>query len=158
MELDAIAIFFRWLHVLTACVLVGSVFYFHLLLPMGTRGLDSDAEAAVLLRTRRSLKMTVHVSLLMFLISGIFNATRNWHVYKARPLMHGLFGTHLLLGLGGVTLLMIILAGREMRRSRMAWMRWALVGLILAIAAASTLKSAREYAVIHPFQTPAAGH
>ena len=62
---------------------------------------------------QRKVKMTVHVTLLFFLISGIFNAIKNWPIYKQNPgVMHGIFGMHVLLGLGGVTLLMIMLAGR----------------------------------------------
>ena len=57
-----------------------------------------------------------------------------------------------LLGLGSITLLMIVLAGRETRRSRASWTRWALTGLILAIGAASTLKSVREWVLVHPSQ------
>jgi uncharacterized membrane protein len=151
MELNAANIFFRWLHIISACLLVGSVYFFHVLLPLGTRGLDSMAQETVYLRCRRGFKMTVHVTLLLFLISGIYNSIKSWHIYTRNPgVMHGLFGTHLLLGLGAITLLMVMLAGREPRKSRTGWTRWALIALVLAVAVASTLKSAREYATAHP--------
>ena len=42
--------------------------------------------------------MTVHITLLFFLISGIFNAMRIGAVYKTNPpVMHALFGLHVLL-------------------------------------------------------------
>ena len=97
--------------------LVGSVFFFEVLLPIGTRGLESDASEALYLRCRRGFKMTVHITLLLFLISGIYNTVRNWSVYKPYPLMHGLFGVHVLLGLGSLTVLMVLLAGREVKRN-----------------------------------------
>ena len=157
MELNAVSIFFRWLHLVAACGLVGSVFFFALLLPRGLRGLDAEAAEAVTLRCRRGFKMTVHVSLLLFLISGTYNAIKNWPIYTLKPgIMHGLFGMHILLGLGAITLLMIMLAGREARRARNGWTRWALAALLLGIAAASTLKSAREWTLAHTL--PTVGH
>ena len=143
-------IFFRWMHLIAACALLGSVFFFHVILPLGVRGLDPVAEEAVYLRCRRGFKMTVHVSLLLFLISGIYNALKNWPTYTLRPgIMHGLFGMHLLLGLGAITALMFMLAGRKARRSSAAWTRWVLVALALGIAVASTLKSTREWTLLH---------
>jgi len=151
MELNVVSIFFRWLHIISACLLVGSVYFFQVVLPLGTRSSDPAAQETVYLRCRRGFKMTVHVTLLLFLISGIYNALKNWPIYTRNPaIMHGLFGAHLLLGLGAITLLMIMLAGREAKKSRMGWARWALIALILAVAVAATLKAAREYATAHP--------
>jgi uncharacterized membrane protein len=155
MTLSLAPIFFRWLHVGSACILIGSVFFHDLLLPMGTRGLDAASQELVALRCRRGFKMTVHVTLLLFLISGIFNAIKNWPIYTSNPgLMHGMFGMHVLLGLGAITLLMIALAGREPKRARAGWTRLALVALLLGVAAASTLKSAREWTITHQQTAP----
>lgn len=145
LQLDWVAILSRWLHMITACMLVGSVFFFHVILPSGTKGLDAQGQETLYLRCRRGLKMTVHISLLLFLVSGIYNTWLNRARYKMHPgIMHGLLGMHVLLGLGAITALMIVLAGREPGRKGAAWTRWVLVMLAVGIAAASTLKSARE--------------
>ncbi len=151
MPLNVVNILFRWIHIVSACLLVGSVFYFLVLLPLGTRGSEPQIQETVHVRCRRGFKMTVHVTLLLFLISGVYNVLLNWHIYTQNPgAMHGLFGLHLLLGLGAITLLMIALAGREPRISNPSLIRMALIALIIAVAAASTLKAAREYAMLHP--------
>jgi uncharacterized membrane protein len=147
MEINVVvAVFFRWLHVISACILIGSVFFYHVLLPAGTRGMPADAHETAERRWRRGFKLTVHLTLLLFLISGVYNAILNWPIYTMRPgVMHGMFGMHVLLGLGAITLLMIALAGREAKIRRAGWVRWALVMLILGVAAGSTLKAAREW-------------
>ncbi|HWE00888.1 MAG TPA: hypothetical protein VG326_00660 [Tepidisphaeraceae bacterium] len=146
-----IAVFFRWLHLISACILIGSVFFYHFLLPSGVRAMEADAGEAAERRWRRGFKLTVHATLLMFLISGAYNAVRNWPIYTMRPgVMHGMFGMHVLLGLAGITLLMIVLAGREAKGRRTPWVRWALALLVLGVAAGSTLKAARESTLANP--------
>lgn len=157
MELNFLAIVMRWLHMLAACGMVGSVFYYLWILPMGLRDLDEAARLQLLRRPQRGFKMTVHATFLLFLISGTYNAMRNWVIYTYQPgLMHGLFGMHLLLGIGGVAGLMVMLAGREPRPGRNGWTRWALILLVLAIGAGSTLKSAREWTMTHGAPTASA--
>src|SRR2546429_9599410 len=99
MELNALAIFFRWLHVISACVMIGSIFFYSLLLPRGTEEMDPEPREMLYRRCRRGLKMSVHVPLLLFLISGISNTMRNWPSYTQRPgAMLGMFGMHVQLG------------------------------------------------------------
>lgn len=150
----ALPILSRWVRMITAGALFGSVFFFHVILPRGAGGLDAPGQDLVYARLRRGFKMTVHVSLLLFLASGIYNLMKNWPAYNPgnhpqRALMHGLFGLHILLGLGGIAVLMIMLAGRTPRSARAGWTRWVLVALVLGIGAASTLKSVREWAGSH---------
>ena len=153
MHIDAIGVFFRWLHVLTACVVIGSAVFLRLLLPYGLRGLaPSDAEI-VFLRCRRAFKFVAHSGIALFLISGIYNYLQARHDYKnwANPaLTHGLFGVHVLLALVAWTIMLIFLAGREPRASIRAWTKVNLVILALTVAAASTLKFAHQAAHDHP--------
>ncbi|MDB5289544.1 MAG: hypothetical protein JWL69_785 [Phycisphaerales bacterium] len=149
--LTAVGIFSRWLHVITACVLIGSAFFLQVILPMGLRGLDAAMQEGVLLRCRRGFKLVVHSSLLLLLLTGSLNAWRAWGDYSRRPgITHGVFGLHVLLGLGALVLLIIALAGREAKPSRQGWVKVSLVLLFLAVAAASTLKRLREWAHDHP--------
>ncbi len=142
MEINPLVVASRWVHVISACVLIGSLFFHAVILPGG--GLESAEWETALRRWRRGLKMTVHVTLLLFLVTGVYNTLANWPIYTRYPgFMHGLFGLHLLLGLIALTLLMVMLAGREAKATRAGWARGALILLMLGVAAASTLKSAR---------------
>jgi cytochrome bd-type quinol oxidase subunit 1 len=150
MELNAISILFRWIHIVSACALAGTVFVFSVIMPIALRGLDPETRLAINARTHRGRKMTLHITFLLFLISGIYNAWKNWPIYTQNPaVMHALFGMHVLLALAAITILMIAFAGREPKPGRSGWTKWALVLLLLAIAFSSTLKSAREWAMTH---------
>lgn len=152
-----IDIFFRWLHVVTACVVFGSAFFMRILLPIGLRGLDPEVREATFLRLRGAFKMVVHSGIALFLISGIYNTLRNWHTYNQWPgVTHGLFGLHLLLALTIFTISLILLAGSKPIQGHARWMKINIILLFLAVAVASTLKWAREYAHDHPRMNHAA--
>lgn len=143
-----LVIFFRWLHIIAACLAIGGAFFFRVILPIGTRSLAPEQCEAVFLRCRRAFKMVVHPAILAFLVSGIFNAWGNWATYKLNPpLMHGLFGTHLLLAIIVICVSLWLLAGREPGRSSRQWMRINIALMLLTVLAASTLKWARDRTV-----------
>lgn len=139
-------VLFRWIHIATACVAVGGVFFIRIVFPIGLRALDGESARVMLLKTRRVFKMVVHSSILLLLISGAFNAWMNWPKYTAMSpgLGHSLFGTHLLLALIVFSILLWVLAGKEPPATHMKWMAINLVLMFLTIAAASVLKYARE--------------
>src|SRR4051794_33490979 len=127
MNFDSILVItFRWLHIIAACFAIGGAFFLRVILPIGTSTLDAEQRQAVLLRCRRAFKMVVHPAILVFLVTGTYNAWRNWGVYSGYPqyrgLMHGTFGMHLLLGLTVIGISLWLLAGRELRRSHARWM------------------------------------
>lgn len=147
-------IFSRWVHVSVAAILTGGVFFYAILLPAAARPLELTQRDALLLRARRALKMTVHSAILLLLLTGAYNAVRNWHTYNQRPgITHGLFGIHLLLALAVMAVLLVQLSGQIPKPAQLSNLRWAVALLLLAIAAASTLKSAREWAHDHPRPT-----
>jgi uncharacterized membrane protein len=156
--LTPIDILSRWLHVITACVLTGCAFFAIFLLPVALLGLEAELRAVAKLRVRRPFKIIVHASVAFLLLSGAYNAVRNWHLYNQWPgVTHGIFGVHLLLGLAVMTMLLIALAGKAPKPSSPSLMQWALILAFLAVLAASTLKWAREYGHDHPktsFQHP----
>ncbi len=92
--------------------------------------------------------MVAHSSILLLLVSGTYNAVRNWHAYTALGpgVGHGLFGVHLLLALAVFGISLWLLAGAEPHADHGKWMAINLVLLFCAIAAASTLKYVREHA------------
>lgn len=143
-------IFFRWVHLATACVAVGGVFFIRIVLPIALRSLDgganADAVRTILLRTRRVFKMVIHTCILLFLISGTYNAVMNWSKYNAMgPTGHSLFGIHVLLALIVFGIVLWLLMGKELRPGHLKWMAINLGLMFLTIAAASVLKYAREH-------------
>lgn len=138
-------ILFRYIHVVAACLAVGGAFFIRFILPAGTRDLDAEKQAYVFLRSRRAFKMVVHTAILAFLVSGIYNAIRLFPQYKANPpLLHGLWGMHMLLGLTVFAISIVLLKGIEPPRNHRTWMKLNVALMLLTILAASTLKWARE--------------
>jgi uncharacterized membrane protein len=139
-------IFFRWMHIATAAVAVGGVFFLRIVFPIALRALDPQSAHTMLLRTRRVFKMVIHSCILLLLISGTYNAVTNWPKYSAmgHGLGHGLFGVHLLLALIVFGISLWLLMGAEPRSSHLKWLAINLGLMFLTIAAASVLKYARE--------------
>ena len=137
------AVLFRWVHVVSACVLLGGVFFMRVVLPAIDAAGGGDGQA--LLRARRVFKRVVHTCVLLLLLSGAYNAWANWPRYKLNPpVMHALFGTHVLLGVGVFVAAMAALAGAEPRKSYRRTLAVSLVLMLLGVGVASTLKWARE--------------
>jgi len=147
--LTPVDILCRWLHVITGCVLIGCAFFAFFLLPVALRGLEPPSAVAAALRVRRPFKIIVHGGVTLLLLTGVYNAIRNWHVYNQWPgITHGLFGVHLLLGLTVMALLLMALAGPAPRASARTLMKWALILAFLTVLAGSTVKWAREHALV----------
>jgi uncharacterized membrane protein len=143
----------RWTHIVTACIAIGGVFFLRIVLPVGLRAADEISATAVLLKCRRVFKMTIHTALLLFLISGTYNIVHGWADYKAMDpaIGHSLLGLHLLLGLIVLGILMWILAAKQqVPAGYMKWLAVSLGLMLVTVAVASTLKTAREAAIRHP--------
>ena len=139
-------IFFRWLHVITAMVAFGGLVFIRLILPVGLKVLEPELAMTVLLRCRRVFKIVIHSSILLFLISGTYNAMTNWGAYKnSVPLSHAFIGVHVLLALVVFGIALFVLAGKQPPKNHRKLMLINIVLLLLAVAAASTLKWVREH-------------
>jgi uncharacterized membrane protein len=139
-------ILMRYLHVVAACLAVGGAFFIRFLLPIGTRDLEAEAKDFVLLRSRRAFKMVVHPAMLAFIVSGVYNSIRLFRQYKANPpLLHGLWGTHILLGLVIFTISIMLLKGVQPPRNHRMWMKVNVGLMLVVILVASSLKWAREH-------------
>jgi uncharacterized membrane protein len=138
----------RWLHVATACVAVGGVFFARVILPVGLSVLDPSQKSAAFLKTRRVFKMVIHPCILLLILTGIFNSCIAWDKYRLNPpLLQALWGTHVLLALCAFSIALYVLAGKEPPAKHGNWMKLNLIVLFLTILAASSLKWAREKAV-----------
>jgi uncharacterized membrane protein len=140
-----LVIFSRWIHIVTACLALGGVFFMRFIFPAGISVLPDDQRSAVFLNTRRKFKIVIHTAILLFLITGTFNTMIAWEKYERNPaLMHPLWGTHVLLALVAFTIAIIVLAGPTPIQSHRKLMAINFVILLLTVAVASTLKWARE--------------
>ncbi|MGE5610889.1 MAG: hypothetical protein ACM359_16685 [Bacillota bacterium] len=142
-----LTVIFRWLHIIAAALVIGGVFFVCLVLPAGMQTMDIQTHQNAVRAWRRVFKMVVHSCILLLLASGIYNSIRLFPRYAAQPgLLHGLWGGHLLLALVAFAMALWLLAGKEPRPGHRKWMLVNLLLLLLAVAVASALKTAREAA------------
>ncbi len=149
--MDAIVpILARWLHVVAACLVLGGLVVMRLILPAGLSHIsDAETRQAVFLRCRKSFKMIVHLGILIFLLTGTYNAILNWPAYRQSvPLSHAFLGVHLLLACVAFALALWVLSGKQPPKAHAGATLINLLILLLVVAAGSSLKYARE----HPHQ------
>lgn len=158
-----LGILFRWLHIIPACLSIGGVFFMRIILPVGLTVLPPDQRKAVFLRCRRVFKFVIHPSILLFVISGIYNYIGNREAYhRVHPVAvsHALFGIHVLLAIIVFTISLILLAGKEPPVMHKQWMAVNLALLMFVVVTASTLKWVRDHAppapapIVQPISNP----
>jgi uncharacterized membrane protein len=143
-----IVIVARWLHVISACLVIGGVTFIRFVLPGGLKLLDEPRRQQVLLAVRRRFKRVVHAAIFLLLVTGIYNTCLAWDKYQLdEALLHALWGTHVLLAACALAISLYVLAGPQPPRSHRKLMVLNFAILLLAVAAASTLKWARERAL-----------
>jgi uncharacterized membrane protein len=137
----------RWVHVVCAALLIGGTFFLAFLMPRWSGGAEAGGAAdAWFLRTRRSFKITTHACILFLLLSGAYNAYGNWHAYTLNPAQaHSLFGSHVLLALIAMALLLVTFARRQPGPKERTWLRATVIILFLAVLIASSLKYVRDH-------------
>jgi len=135
----------RWLHIVSACLAIGGFFFFRLVLPRGLAILEPDLQTAVLLKTRRTFKMVIHSCILLLLVTGVFNSIIGLRTYNLNPpVLHTLLGIHVLLAMVAFGVALYVLVGPRPPPSHRKLVALNLVLLLLAVAAASTLKWASQ--------------
>jgi uncharacterized membrane protein len=138
----------RWLHVISACLVIGGVLFIRFVLPGGLKLLPDTQHQQVLLTVRRRFKRVVHAAIFLLLVTGIYNTSLAWDKYELdKAVLHALWGTHVLLAACAFTISLYVLAGPRPPRSHRKLMALNFAILLLVVGAASTLKWARERAV-----------
>lgn len=140
-----LGIFFRWLHVATAAVAVGSVFFMRVLVPSALAQLEPEQRQETMLRLRRRLKMVIHPCILFFLISGIYNTVVTWRTYQQTHGFTHIVITHIVLAGIVFAIALVILAGPKPPPWAPKAMAVNLILLFLAIAMTSALKWLRDH-------------
>jgi len=135
----------RSLHVISAILAIGGLFYMRVILPLGLAQADASSRDAVFLRCRRAFKMVIHTAVLLLLLTGAYNTYSAWGDYKLDSrLMHGLWGPHMLLGVIAMIIALVLLAPKEPPRWHRAGAMINLIILFLAVLFASSLKFVRD--------------
>lgn len=149
--MEVLIILSRWVHIMSAVLVIGGTFFMRIILPLGLAQADAASREAVFLRCRRIFKMLVHTCILFLLLSGAFNTWRAWKDYGLNhPLMHGLWGPHMFLGVTAMVIALILLASKQPPKWHKTGAAINLVILFLAVAVASTLKFVHDHAVRNP--------
>jgi uncharacterized membrane protein len=154
--MEVMVILSRWLHVMSAILAIGGTFFMRVILPLGLAQADAASREAVFLRCRRVLKMLIHTCILFLLLTGAFNTWRSWGDYKLNAaLLHGLWGSHMLLGLLAMVIALVLLAPKAPPTWHRSGAAITLAILFVAVLVASTLKYYHDLTVRHHVAPPA---
>jgi uncharacterized membrane protein len=157
--MEVLIVLSRWVHIISAVLVIGGTFFIRVILPLGLAQADAASREAVFLRCRRVFKMLVHTCILFLLLSGAFNAWRAWGDYGLnRPVMHGLWGSHVFLGVTAMVIALLMLAPKQPPKWHKTGAAINLLILFLAVAVASTLKFVHDRAVRNPALNSPANH
>ena len=129
-----LAVISRIVHVLTAIVLVGgSVFTAFVLLP-SARHIDEGAHAQLAAAVGSRWKRFVHIGILLFLVTGIYNYTLAIPQHRGDGPYHALMGIKMLLALG-VFFIASALVGRSARLEKFRQRRSTWLTILVLLAA-----------------------
>lgn len=123
----------RLVHVGTAITLVGGSLFMLIVLMPSAKELDDDAHQQLSASVVTRWKRLVHVGVLLFLVSGIYNYMRAIPNHRGDSLYHALLGTKMILALG-VFFLAAALVGRsaKLQPIRDQRAKWLTVTVVLA--------------------------
>jgi uncharacterized membrane protein len=141
-----LAILFRWMHIAAAAVAIGGAFFMRILVPRALAGLEPAQREEIFLKLRRGFKMVIHTSILLLIVSGVYNTMGNWKAYNEIPaLSQPLWGTHVLLALFIFSIALYVLAGKMPPAKHAHWMALNLLLMALTLAVAAGLKYVRDH-------------
>ncbi|HSZ59905.1 MAG TPA: hypothetical protein VK797_29960 [Tepidisphaeraceae bacterium] len=142
----------RWVHVLSACLLIGATFFFAGVFGRSAAAEPESAEGVLGKRARRLLQMLARTAIVLLIATGVYNLLLNRIAYEhTLPLSHVLLGLHALLWLVIAGMLEVGLSSRRTPAVRRTWLGATVALMFLTVALASSLKYVRE----HPRATAA---
>jgi uncharacterized membrane protein len=147
MDVDWLAVLFRWIHILTAVIAVGGVLFQRLVLMPAISGtLDEGQRVKVHEAVVGRWKTVLMTCIGLLLVSGFWNFfTISLDKAKTAPAYHGLFGLKFLAALA-VFFLGSVLTGKAkafqtMRDRRAYWLGVTAVLAVLVILVSGILKN-----------------
>ena len=134
----------RYIHILTAIVLVGGSSFLLLVLMPAAKLIPDDAHEKLREAVTGRWKRFVHTGILLFLVSGFYNYIRAIPLHKGDGPYHALIGTKMLLALV-VFFLAAALVGRSpalesIRQSRAKWLKVIVLLSAIVVGLASYAK------------------
>ncbi len=135
----ALALLMRWIHLLCAVAVGGSIlFHWIVFAPAARKVLSAEQHAALREALMRRWKMLIHPSILLFLASGFYNYIKiTAPLHQEQPLYHALFGTKFLLAIIVFAMAIVLTSTRawseKWRQGKLGWTLLALgtVALVL---------------------------
>lgn len=123
----------RIVHIATAITLIGGSVFILLVLTPAAKQLPDEPHSQLAEAIRTRWKRFVHLGILLFLVSGVYNYVRAIPNHRGDSLYHALLGTKMLLALG-IFFLAAALVGRSKKLEpiRQARCRWLKVLVLLA--------------------------
>ena len=131
----------RWLHVVSACLAIGGVFFIRFIVPRGLSSWTKPSTGKFCWPCAGISKWWC-IPRFFFCWSRAFT-TPGWHgtnINLDKAVLHALWGTHILLAGLAITISLYVLAGPQPPRSHRKLMAINFAILLLAVAAASSLK------------------
>lgn len=125
----------RWLHILSACILVGGSFFMYFAWFPGLAQANETARQETLAKGRRGWAMWVGVASGLILISGFYNVAMASIRYDVGPVYNGIVALKILLGLA-LMFLASVLSGRSAsaERYQARGKFWSGVAVLLSVA------------------------
>ena len=140
----AIDIISRIVHVLTAITLVGGSIFTLLVLMPSAKELSDEAHKQLAAAINGRWKRFVHIGILLFLVSGLYNYVRAIPNHRGDGLYHALIGTKMLLALG-IFFLASALVGRSeklagIRANRAKWVKVLVLLAVIVVSISGFVK------------------
>ena len=142
--MDIVDIVSRIIHIATAITLVGGSVFMLLVLMPAAKELPDEPHSQLAEAVRTRWKRFVHLGILLFLVSGLYNYLRAIPNHRGDGLYHALLGTKMLLALG-IFFLAAALVGRSkklepIRQARCKWLTVLVIVAALVVAISGYVK------------------
>jgi uncharacterized membrane protein len=130
---ELIALVMRWIHILCAVAVGGSILFHWLVLrPAAAKALSPEQHAALREALMKRWKMIIHPSIVLFLISGFYNfMVVTAPLHKGQGEYHMMFGIKFLLAIGVFAMAIILTSTKKWsekwRQGAAGWMLLALL-------------------------------
>ncbi len=135
----ALSLLMRWIHVLTAIVLVGGLIFYRLVfVPVAAKVLSEEEQEKLHVPLMRRWKMFIHPPIVLFLLSGFYNyAFVTSANHEGQALYHALFGVKFLLALGVFALAIVMTStmgwSENLRKKQALWSMLVLLSVVVVL-------------------------
>lgn len=123
----------RWMHLVCSTLIVGGTLFFELVLPIALEDLRREQQLYVFARARLVFRWVVWISVVGLLLTGSLSVYRQWSTTYANEYVFRWAVAHMLIGVVGMAIPLLLTLGRQPPDNPIRWMRLNLVILLVAI-------------------------